>query len=197
MKKIALLSVTALLCYFVNTAYSQNNRIDLRMVKTPVHIGERISLDMPLGKFINYKQDVATLADFKNRLVILGFWFTHCTSCIAQFPKENALQQKRDRDMQLVLVTYEPETAVRAFIKNWEQKNNTRFILPIIVSDTMLNKSFYKRYAPHYIWLSQEGEVIAQTSAYFLNDVNLSGVAEALEKEKFRVFRKKQKRSTN
>lgn len=158
----------AALCLYCSTAYGQAP-YDLRNIEQPLTIGYYIKKDMPLGRFINYSKDTASLADFKNKLVVLGFWFTRCGSCIAQFPKEELLQHRYQKDLQLILVTWEAEETVRAFIKKWEQKNSKRFTLPVIVSDTLLRKSIRQFANPHYAWVLGSGRLVAQTTEDFVS----------------------------
>ena len=52
----------------------------------PLKIGDKVP-DIEFKNIINYKSKTARLSDFKGKLVILDFWGTWCTSCIAAFPK--------------------------------------------------------------------------------------------------------------
>ncbi len=158
----------AVLCACGNT-FCQNNAIDLRNIKAPLFVDEWVRQDMPLGKFINHKSGSASLADFKDKVVVFAFWFTTCTPCIAQFPKEDSLQRQFDKDIQLIMVTYESEQQVRSFIQSWELKNKKSFNLPIIVEDTLLRKSFHRLYSPHYVWILPGGKIAGQTGHYLLS----------------------------
>ncbi len=171
----------AVLCLLVNTALSQGNAVDLRTAPSPVYIGEWISQDMPFGKVINYKRNTISLAHFKNKMVIMGFWFPSCTPCVAQFPKELALQQKFSNEIQLLLVTYEPEQKIRMFIKDWEQKNGISFTLPLIVEDTLLTKAFRVRYNPHYVWFLPGGKAVAQTEHYMVTEDAIKSMLPAIK----------------
>ncbi|ANH80006.1 hypothetical protein A8C56_02555 [Niabella ginsenosidivorans] len=171
MKKITLLSVMAGLCTCI---FSQDYGYDLKTLDAPLFIGDYIKKTTPLGRFINYKKDTASLADFEGRLVILSFWFTTCGSCVAMFPKEDALQKQFNKNIQFIMVTYEPEQKVRAFIKSWEQKNNTHFNMPVIVGDTVLRKAIRNFANPNYAWLLPEGKLVAQTTEYFINSYGIN-----------------------
>ncbi len=177
MKKITLACVLALL---YTGLLSQDYGYDLRTADAPLFIGDYVKRSMPLGKFINYKSNTACLADFEGRVVILSFWFTTCASCIVMFPKEEALQQQYNKNIQFIMVTYEPEQKVRAFIKDWEQKNNTRFQMPIIIEDILLRKTIRNFANPNYAWLSHKGKLLAQTSADFINSAGIHAVLQHL-----------------
>ncbi len=175
----------ALLCACATT-FCQSNAYDLRTIKDPLYVDDWVRQDVPLGKFINHKSSSATLTDFKGKLVILSFWFTSCTACIAQFPKEDSLQEQYASGIQMIMVTFESEEKVNAFIKGWEKKNNTRFKLPIIVEDQALTNAFRVRYNPHYVWILPDGKMIGQTSEHFINQLGIEGMlAEAAKREAY------------
>lgn len=170
MKKITLPSVVAFLCLpFLLPAqsfsYSPGN------IQNNLHIGDYLKRTSPLGKFINYKSRTATLNDFKDKLVIFSFWSTHCGACIALFPKEDSLQQEFTNDIQIILVTYEPEDIVKSFLKKRQQKNKSAVGLPIIVEDTAFNKAMNILYTPQYTWVMPTGRISAQTSSLFINAI--------------------------
>ncbi|MBO9684281.1 MAG: redoxin family protein [Flavisolibacter sp.] len=176
---------TIALCLFLSTVYAQdNNGYDLRNVDSPVYIGDNIKKSMPLGHFINYKAPIANLSDFDGKLVIFGFWFTRCGSCIAEFPRELALQKKMSKDIQIIMVTYETEAAVKKFINSWEQKNKTQFTLPIIVEDTVLKKSFRSLFNPYYVWLDPSGCLVGQTTHLFITQSTVDALIQSSRKEK-------------
>jgi len=56
------------------------------------------------------------LSAFKGKLLILDFWATWCAPCIASFPKMKMLQQKYQKDLQVILVNNEPVARVTAFL---------------------------------------------------------------------------------
>lgn len=137
--------------------------------------------DILISKIINYKDSAAKFSSFKKKLTIVDFWNTHCTVCIAQFPKEIALQKQFGKDIQLIMVTAEPKQLVEDFIARWETMQHTKFTLPIIVSDTILHQYLHQFYQPNYAWFDYEPHLIAQTNEYFLNPANILYVLKEID----------------
>ena len=58
-----------------------------------------------------------SLADFKGDVVILDFWATWCTPCIAGIPELNRLSKTFADRVRFLSVTYEPEHMVKPFLR--------------------------------------------------------------------------------
>lgn len=198
MKKLTRAGVLAVLCLFVNTVFCQSNTYNITKLQEPLYIGHYIDRFSPLGKFINCPDRLATLNSFKDKLVIFNFWFTHCSNCIARFKEELALQEKFKKDIQIVMVTYEEQEAVTAFLKNWEQVNNTSFILPVIVGDTVLQKAFRSLFNPYCAWVLPTGRLAALSAGALLNAATVAGMqTELAEERKIRQQMDGERKSSN
>lgn len=149
----------------------------------PLYIDGRLP-NLHFPKVINYKDSSATVSDFQGtqkKMLIFDFWNTHCTVCIAQFPKEEGFQKKYGEQLQFVLVTTEPKEKVIAFFDRWEKAHHQRFSLPIIVEDTILTQKYIRVfYQPQYAFFDRQNRLIAQTSDYFLNTPNIEGILQKL-----------------
>ena len=160
-----------LLCFLggamsIITVFAQKNK----PIKT-LFIESRLP-EITFHNVICYPDSVATLSDFqenKTKLVIFDFWFTHCSSCIAQFPKLDSLQNTFDNNIQIVMVAHEPEAVIKAFIDKWERKHHSKFKLPIITGDTILHKLIRHFSESHYAWVTPDNVLVAQTASYFIN----------------------------
>ena len=69
-------AVIALFCISMASVYAQTNEIK------PLTIGDKVP-DVEFENVINYSDKKVRLSDFKGKLMILDFWATWCTSCIA------------------------------------------------------------------------------------------------------------------
>lgn len=155
-QKLTLVSVVAVLC-LVNKAIAQNFEI------VPFQIGERVP-DLPLKNIINYKDSAATFSSFGDKLIILDFWNTHCTTCIKMFPLEDSLQAMLSGDVQFILVTSDKKEDIILFLEKYKQKHGSSLRLPILAGDNLLHKLFLFTYIPHYVWISPTGQILAQSS---------------------------------
>ena len=124
--------------------------------------------NLPFDRLLFYKDSTARLSDFTGKVVLLDFWFTHCSVCIEMFPRVDSLQRQFGRHLQVVMVTRDPRERVLALIKKWEQQNHTRWTIPIAVSDTLLHLYFPHHAEPNYVWIAPESRFVAQTSYFFL-----------------------------
>jgi thiol-disulfide isomerase/thioredoxin len=169
MKKTILLSVLAVLCLCFNIRAQDNSKIK------PLKIGDQVP-DIAISNIINYKTSdgkfatTAKISDFKDKILILDFWATWCSPCVAMIPKMNALQKEFSEKVQFLPVTYQSQRDLAAFAKR-----NPAFAdaLPEIFSDTNLSVLFPHRYLPHYVWIDAGGRVMNITGFEAVNAQNL------------------------
>lgn len=165
----------ALLCVYA-TSFGQKINIE------PYYIGDRVS-DLPLNKVVNYKDSIATLSSFGDKLLILDFWGTHCGSCIKMFPAENSLQRTFKNDAQFILVTSDDSATVCDFLDHYN-KTHAKFSLPIVTSDILIARMFRFHSMPHYLWIAPDGTLLAQTSEAMVNKPTISMVLANIRKDK-------------
>ena len=92
--------------------------------------------DIPLGKVLNNKTNKVRFSDFNNKLVILDFWNTHCSSCIAAFPKMEELQRHFGNKIQIILVNpIETEDQIQVVRLRGNRENFIMPDLPCIVAE--------------------------------------------------------------
>lgn len=96
--------------------------------------------------------------DLKGKTVVLDFWATWCTPCIAEFPRINNLLEAFDSDdVVFISLTYEPEDMILPFLRR--HKLNT-----IIASDTSFSmfKSFDGWAIPLVFLINKDGMIAAR-----------------------------------
>jgi thiol-disulfide isomerase/thioredoxin len=140
--------------------------------------------NLTIKKVINYKTDSFHITDFKNKLLIFNFWGTYCSACINRFEDEQQLQQQFANDVQFILVTDEPAEKVKKTIQRWEQRHNEKFIFPLVVEDTILNKYIRSSYRPHFAWIDYWQRLVAQTNEYYINANCLSAMLVVMKQQK-------------
>ncbi len=152
----------------------------------PFYIGNRVP-DLPLKNIINYKDSVASLSSFGNKIIILDFWNTHCSSCILMFPLEDSIQAMFPDDVQFILVTNDPKEKVEKFLKKYNASQSKPLTLPIITNDQFLKKMFHFRYIPHFVWIAPNGLIMAQSSDFFINSENIANTLVPIRAEEIRL----------
>jgi len=132
--------------------------------------------DLTIQNLYNYKSNTLRLSDFRGKLLILDFWATWCSPCIAMFPKMDSLQKVFSNEIQFLSVTSEEEKTVLPFIKKLE--NGHSGSVPIVYGDKELKKYFPHIYLPHYVWIAPDGKVLQFTS---MEEINAGNIRKVLE----------------
>lgn len=171
--------IIGMLCMLSNVR-AQESEIE------PFYLGNRVP-DLPLKNIINYKDSVASLSSFGDKIIILDFWNTHCTSCILMFPLEDSLQALLRNDVQFILVTSDTKEKVQRFLTKYNSTKKNPLSLPVITDDSTFRKLFRFRSIPHYVWLAPNGLIMAQSSDYFINKDNIENTLIPIRKEEARL----------
>ncbi len=147
-------------------------------------IGDRVR-NVRLENIYNYRDQSLSLSDFRGRLLIIDFWATWCSPCVASLPKLDSMQRAFGNRVQFLPVAYEQEEKVDAFLKKFERRIGHQLDLPFVTADTMLTAMFPHTYLPHYVWIDGEGVVRAITGLSEMTAANvkamLDGVAGQFE----------------
>lgn len=172
MKKITIYIVLAALCLNLKVrAQDKSSHI------TALKIGDEVP-DITITNIINYPTKPAKISDFKGKLLILDFWATWCSSCIANFPKMEALQKEFGDKIQILAVAYEDSKKINGFFAS---KAGQGYHVTSIVNDSTFSKLFPHRVIPHCVWIDKDGVVTAITSAEEVTSININKI---LNKEK-------------
>ena len=127
-----------------------------------------------LGLLINNPNGYAKTSDFKGKLLILDFWATWCSPCVAMIPKMDSLQKEFDTRIQFLPVTDQPAPLITDFLN--KLKRYKKSDLPDVVQDTALNNLFPHTYLPHYVWITPNGVVAAITGFEEVSRANISAL---------------------
>jgi thiol-disulfide isomerase/thioredoxin len=172
MKKLTIYIVLAVLCLNYSTQAQD------QQVITALKIGDQVP-DIIINNIINYKDTngklaiAAKISDFKGKLLILDFWATWCSACIANFPKMEALQKEFGSRLQMMGVTSDKQTKASSFLKKYERNIGRDFTIPSVVDATTLNTLFPHKIIPQYVWIDPNGIVVAITSSEHVTAENI------------------------
>lgn len=156
----------------------------------PLNIGDAVP-DVVFSKIFQYPSGSSSLSAFRDRLLILDFWSTWCTSCLHSFPKMDSLQQQFGPRLQVLLVnarsTGDNEQKAKAVFEKMKRASGQEYRLPYLVGDTVLSSFFPHKMIPHCVWI-QNGIVKAITASAEVTAVNvramLNGEAVKLKRKK-------------
>ncbi len=119
---------------------------------------------MPL-QVINHPQgkETMTLEEHKDKLIILDFWATWCSPCIAMLPKQDSLQKQFKDQIQILPVSYQTGEEVSTFMERYERRTGREIALPKVTDEQRLHRAFPHTAVPHYVWIGTDGRVKAIT----------------------------------
>jgi thiol-disulfide isomerase/thioredoxin len=159
----------AALCLFLNKTKAQSQ------LNQSVQIGQKIP-EVTLTNLYNYKTSKINLADFDKRLIIIDFWATWCTPCIAMIPKMDSLQKEFANELQIISVSYQDKDEVLPFMEKLEKRRDTHYQVPIVTNDKVLRKMFPHQTLPHFVWIGADGTVKAITGLEEITAVNIQKI---------------------
>lgn len=126
--------------------------------------------DLFIPHLINSSVKSMRLSDYFDRLLIIDFWATNCSGCVAQLPKLSILQKKFGNKLAVLPVTYEDEQRVSAFFK--KNKYVQGVDLPLVVEDKNLAAAFKHLSIPHEVWI-YKGKLVAVTASDYVTAGNI------------------------
>lgn len=143
----------------------------------PLQIGDKVP-DVTINSILHYKTPTSKLSDFKEKLVILDFWATWCSPCVAAIPLMDSLQRQFQGRVQFLPVAYQSATEIIRFRERLLKQKGWRIAAPEAVGDTKLSKLFPHNVYPHYVWIDAAGIVRAITNGDEVTAANITRMLE-------------------
>lgn len=129
-----------------------------------LQVGSQFPVMKPI-KLLN--GDWVDLQTSQSKIIILEFFDTYCTTCIASMPKLKELQGSMGDSVAIYMVTYQDKNLIEKFYKNNKFLQEKKAILPTIIADTVLHQMFPRKSVPHSVWI-YKGRVQAITYADYV-----------------------------
>jgi thiol-disulfide isomerase/thioredoxin len=140
-------------------------------------IGDTVP-NIEIKYMFNYPSETARLSDFKGKLLILDFWATWCSPCVAAFPKMDSLRKSFGDKVFILPVTNQDEKTVNYLLINMQKVKGLKGFS--VIQDTVLGQLFKHSEIPHYAWINERGIVIAITDG---DEVTQSNILKVLNHE--------------
>lgn len=143
-------------------------------------VGDKVPEYKFLHPLINYKSEKASLSDFNSKLIIVEIWSLGCASCIAGFPKLQALQEEFNDQIQILLINpWGDKEQIVNLLEQREQASGFKLTLPIAFGDL----AFYDWFSvngsvngvPHFIWI-KDSEIVSVTHSLSVNANNILAI---------------------
>ncbi|MCF3109568.1 TlpA family protein disulfide reductase [Niabella sp. CC-SYL272] len=112
------------------------------------------------------------LADYKDKLILLDFWATWCTTCTQKMPVLYKMQIGRRDSVTVLLVNSTTTKDDPAKVEHFLKKRSDAYRFMSVVSDTLLSGLFPHDALPHYALL-KNGRVIQVATA---EDIAATGI---------------------
>lgn len=161
---------------FLVQANSSSHKIE----SSPLQIrslekGDKVP-DLEFTSLINAKKKSYRLSDFKGKLLILDFWATWCSSCVAALPKLNELQKKFKDQIQIIGVTDQKFEKIEKFYSQRMEMQNYNLVFPTVTDDRVLANYWPHQTISHLVWINEAGEVIAITDSEEVTESNIRDI---------------------
>lgn len=145
--------------------------------KKALKIGDSLPKEIwtiPLS-ILNSPQKTITLTEHRDKLILLDFWATWCSSCLKSFPKMEALEKQFGDQLKIVPVTKEDQPTLEKFFAS---KNGQRYKkMTPVTGDQTLHQFFPHTGVPFIVWM-KDGKVLNTTDA---EQVTAETIMQALE----------------
>ena len=181
MNKIITFTVLCLLtANFSLTAFPQENSI------VPLEVGDIVP-NLTFNKITNTKESKIVLEENRDKILILDFWASWCSPCIASMPHLVNLQEKFKDKIKVILVNYEDKSVVDAFFKNREKLIGKPISLPSLYNSAYLKAYFPHKFIPHTVIIDRNGKIIATTIP---EEINADVIERVYNNQTVSIYRK-------
>lgn len=111
-------------------------------------------------QIVNHPQKTMTLNQDKEKLILLDFWNTWCSSCLANFPKMEELQKQFGDKIKIIPVSNQDRPTLEKFFAT---KNGQRYKQVVSVAgDKIFHQLFPHKGVPYIVWI-KDGKLLNTT----------------------------------
>lgn len=108
------------------------------------------------------------------KLLILDFWATWCSPCVAMIPTIDSLQKVFKNEVDFIAVTTQEKEVVESFMQKIIKKYG--FAFSTLYADKSLSRLFPHTTLPHYVWIGGDGKLLAITGPEKINRAAIQSI---------------------
>lgn len=147
---------------------AQNTSIKIQ----PLTIGDKVPEELwslPLQVINQSGKKTISLREYKNKLIILDFMSTACSSCISYLPAIDKLTNNNKQNVETLIILSDKSKKMHEIKANRTMSSTS---LSIVIEDSTLVKYFPHRLVSHIVWLHND-KVKAITTPQYINAINI------------------------
>lgn len=113
----------------------------------------------PVSKFVLLDGSSRNTEDFRGKVVLVNFWATSCTTCVAEMPKLIAVHEKykhQGYDTLAVAMEYDPPS----YVVNFTETRKLPFLVAIDNTGTVAQAWGDVKLTPTTFILNKHGEIV-------------------------------------
>lgn len=129
-----------------------------------------IGQKLPSFQSTSFKNNLYSLTDLENKVVLINFWYIACPPCVAEVPMLNELQNEyKGKDFKLLSFSTDNRIAIKDFMS--ERKISFE-IFPL--SSDLIHNTFKMDFGyPTTIFLNKKGEIVEFKNGGPIEEVGL------------------------
>ncbi|ACU59757.1 TlpA family protein disulfide reductase [Chitinophaga pinensis] len=132
--------------------------------------------DLRFHNVLNYKKQQVRLSEFKGKAILIDFWASFCQPCLAQFPKLQGIQDKFQKELQVITITSDQQEKIVHMFNNIRSQG---FKMLTATNDAkgsndIIFSTFPHKYIPHYVWIDKNQVLKAVTGYEELTEDNIA-----------------------
>lgn len=122
---------------------------------------------------VNTPRNSISFSKDRNKLILIDLWAIWCSSCLANFPKMEALQQQFADRISIMAVTDQNRAVLEKFFSS---ANGKRYAgMPSVTGDQFLHQLFPHKGVPYIVWI-KDGKVLNTTDAEQVTEKTISEI---------------------
>lgn len=169
MKKFQLLVVSILLNNVFQAVYAQPGfKVDFSKA---LNVGDNF-VPPNKAKLMRSSEGTINWDMLDDKVIVLDFFETSCSSCIQSMPKLQQIQNSLGNKLKIFTVGWQDRASLEKFFNSNKFLKDNEVYLPVIYNDSYLKEKFPHKGVPHVVFI-YKGKVMAITMSEHITEENI------------------------